>query len=307
MIRLSGFADEAAESLASQIEATKALGWQGIEARSIDGKNIHDLDEEAFEKAAQLLDAEGMAVNCFGSTIANWGVKADGEFGLELAKVQRAIPRMKRLGVSMVRIMSFAIDLDSQGRLLADQKRDLRFARLSELCGLLIQSGITPVHENCLNYGGIGWRRTLELLEAVPGLKLVFDTGNPCLTQDFEKPFPYPNQDAFEAWESLKHHVVHIHVKDGWREPDTGKEHYVYPGEGPCRVADILADCVGSGYQGWMTIEPHMAAVFHDASVHSPQEERRRVYIEYGRRFEDMLRGIGLTVKDGAAYRKDEL
>ena len=277
------------------------------EARSIGGKNIHDLDDGAFEEAAAKLEACGVAVNCFGSTIANWGVKADGDFSLELAKVQRAIPRMKRLGVSVVRIMSFAIDLDPQGRLLPDQKRALRFGRLRELCGLLIQAGITPVHENCLNYGGISWGRTLELLEAVPGLKLVFDTGNPCLTQDFEKPFPYPNQDAFEAWQRLKRYVVHIHVKDGWREPDTGKEHYVYPSEGPCRVKDILADCIAEGYEGWMTIEPHMAAVFHDASVHSPEEERRRVYVEYGRRFEDMLRGLGLTIKNGAAYREDEV
>lgn len=307
MIRLSGFADEAAEDLEGQIEATKALGWKGIEARSIGGRNIHDLDDAAFDAAARMLEAQGIVVNCFGSTIANWGVRADGDFGLELAKVRRAVPRMKRLGVSMVRIMSFSIDLDLQGKLLADQKRELRFSRLRELCGILLEAGITPVHENCLNYGGISWGRTLELLEAVPGLKLVFDTGNPCLTQDFEKPFPYPNQDAYQAWQKLKGHVVHIHVKDGWREPDTGKEHYVYPGEGPCRVRDILADCLASGYEGWMTIEPHMAAVFHDASVHSPGEERRRVYIEYGRRFEDMLRGLGLAVRDGAAFRKDEL
>ncbi|MDX9827028.1 MAG: sugar phosphate isomerase/epimerase family protein [Spirochaetia bacterium] len=301
MIRLSGFADEAADDIAGQIEVIKALGWKGIELRSVDGINAHDLSDQDFEAVRRALDKADIEVNCLGSTIANWGKKVDEDRVAAMAAVERAIARMKALGTKMIRIMSYAIDLDGQGRPLADQRLPERIVRLNEICGRFAAEGITPVHENCLNYGGMSWGHTLELLDAVPSLRLVFDTGNPSLTPDFSKPHPYPNQDAWESWQKLKSKVVHLHVKDGWRKPETGEEIYVYPGEGPSRVADVLADCLASGYSGWLTIEPHMAVVFHDASVQSPAERRKAVFIEYGRRVEAMLEDLGAKVADGVA------
>jgi len=301
VIRLSGFADEAADGIDGKIEVIKALGWRGIELRSVDGINAHDLPDKEFDLVCRALDKAGIEVNCLGSTIANWGKRVDEDFSLAMATVERAIARMKALGTRMIRIMSYAIDLDEKGQPLADQRFPERVSRLNEICGRFAAEGITPVHENCLNYGGMSWSHTLELLDAVPALRLVFDTGNPSLTPDFSKPRPYPNQDAWEAWEKLKSKVVHIHVKDGWRDPATGEETYVYPGEGPSKVAVILADCLASGYSGWLTIEPHMAVVFHDASVHSPAERRRSVFIEYGRRVEAMLEAQGAEVAGGSA------
>ena len=301
VIHLSGFADEAADGIDGQIEVIKALGWRGIELRSVDGVNAHDLPNNEFDAVRRALDKAGIEVNCLGSTIANWGKRVDEDFSLTMATVERAIARMKALGTRMIRIMSYAIDLDDQGRPLADQRFLARVSRLNEICGRFAAEGITPVHENCLNYGGMSWGHTLELLDAVPELRLVFDTGNPSLTPDFSKPYPYPNQDAWEAWERLKSRVVHLHVKDGWRDPETGGETYVYPGEGPSKVAEILADCLATGYSGWLTIEPHMAVVFHDALVHSPAERRRSVFIEYGRRVEAMLEAQGARVAGGSA------
>ena len=46
---LTGFADEAGKSLATQIKATKEIGWNAISARSIDGKSIHYLSEKDFK------------------------------------------------------------------------------------------------------------------------------------------------------------------------------------------------------------------------------------------------------------------
>ena len=104
----TGFADEAAKDLAGQIKATKELGWTNIESRAIDGVNIHDLPQDQFDRAADALDAAGIKINCFGSAIANWGKKITEPFDSSLAETERAIPRMKRLGTKLIRIMSFA-------------------------------------------------------------------------------------------------------------------------------------------------------------------------------------------------------
>ena len=44
----TGFADEASPSIDGQIEVTRALGWKNIEARQINGVNLHDVTEEVF-------------------------------------------------------------------------------------------------------------------------------------------------------------------------------------------------------------------------------------------------------------------
>ena len=105
---LTGFADEVSQDLKIQIKATKELGWNAIESRSIGGTNIHDLDDAAFETVCETLDAAGVRINCFGSTIANWGKKIDDPFEITLDEINRAIPRMQKLGTKLVRIMSYA-------------------------------------------------------------------------------------------------------------------------------------------------------------------------------------------------------
>jgi len=296
-MRLSGFADEAADGIDGQIEVTRALGWSFIEARSIDRVNIHDLPEPAFDEVRRKLDASGIRINCFGSTIANWSKGVDEPFEETLATVDRAIRRMQVLDVPYVRIMSYAILEDDRGRALADQKKEERFRRLREICARFLDAGITPVHENCFNFGGMSWEHSLEMLAAVPGLKLVFDTGNPGLTPDFRKPFPYPNQDARESYERLREHIVHVHIKDGKRDPETGKEQYFFPDEGVCAVATVVEDLLASGYDGDFSIEPHMAVVFHDANVSSSERARFENYLEYGRRFVRLLDEVRHRIK----------
>lgn len=304
-MRLAGFADEAEDTAEGQIRVTEALGWKWIEARNVGGVNVHDLPERDFEAFRSALEKAGIEVCCLGSSIANWGKSVDEDFAASLASARRAADRMEALGTRLVRIMSYAVLVDPEGNPLPDQKKHRRFERLRELCGVFTERGMTPVHENCFNYGGMGVENTRELLAEVPGLKLVFDTGNPALTPDFSKPRPWPNQDSWESWKALRDQVVHIHVKDGWRDPATGRETYVYPGEGPSRVRDILADCAARGYSGWLTIEPHMAVVYHDPTVSSPADARRAVYLEYGRRLEALLSGLGLAVRDGEARPGD--
>lgn len=288
---LTGFADEAAKDLAGQIRATRELGWSNIESRAIDGVNIHDLDDAAFDRAAALLDESGVKINCFGSAIANWGKKIDSEedFQKDLEQVERVIPRMRRLGTKLIRIMSYAVLKD---RKPDDQMEQERFRRVREIVKRFLDAGIQPVHENCMNYGGMGWPFTLRLLENVPGLKLVFDTGNPVFTLDRSKPEPHPYESAWEFYENVRDFVVYVHIKDAVRNAD-GSPAFTMCGDGLGDVERIVADLFKRGYDGGFSMEPHLAVVFHDASVQSSDEIRYSNYVEYGRRFESILRKVG--------------
>jgi sugar phosphate isomerase/epimerase len=278
----TGFADEAGADIETQIRATRELGWRHLEARNVGGRNIHDLPDDEFERVCARLEEAGIQVNCFGSAIANWGKRIDEPFDASLAEARRAIPRMKRLGTRLVRIMSFAVLKDREAD---DQMAEERFRRLRELRLLFTDAGLMPVHENCMNYGGMGWQYTLRLVENVPGLALVFDTGNPVFSDDRSKPKPYPKQSAWEFYRNVRDHVAYIHTKDGVWDEAENKSRFTHAGEGQGDVRRILADLIGRGYAGGISIEPHLAVVVHDPTVQTPDSVRYANYVEYGRRF----------------------
>jgi sugar phosphate isomerase/epimerase len=286
---LTGFADEAAPDIEGQIRATKELGWKSIESRNVDGVNIHDIPDEKFEEVAGTLEEAGVQINCFGSAIANWGKQITDPFDITVGEIERTIPRMQRLGTKLIRVMSYAV---LPGREADDQMEEERFRRMRMLLQTFTDAGITPVHENCMNYGGMSWRHTLRLIENVPGLKLVFDTGNPVFTDDRAKPKPYPKQSAWEFYMHVKGHVAYVHIKDGVWDPETGKTTFTFPGEGDGDVRRIVKDLLASGYDGGFSIEPHLSVVQHDESVVSPEEQRYNSYVEYGRRMERMVEDI---------------
>ncbi len=283
---LTGFADEAARSIEDQIRITKNLGWSYIESRNIGGTNLHDLSEADFDHVEKCLNQSGVRINCFGSAIANWATKLSDPFEQTLEKVNLAIPKMKRLGSKMIRIMSYP-----PAAIGEDQQEEERFRRMAEVCRLFSEAGLLAVHENCNNYGGLSAEHTLKMLAAVPDMKLVYDTGNPVFTQEFTSSNPEVMQNAWDFYAKVKAHVVYIHIKDGVRKD--GKTIFTYPGEGDGHVERIVKDLVESGYDGGISIEPHMAQVAHDASLNNQEVNSEEVYLEYGRRMEAMILKLG--------------
>ncbi len=294
---LTGFADEAAESIDGQIKVTQRLGWSRIEIRAVDGKNIHDLPGADFDRIIDKLKIAGVRANALGSNIANWGHDISEDFSVVLETVDRTIKRMKALDANLVRIMSWKVIRDKEGRAVKDQQKEDRFRRLREITSRFTDAGIVPVHENCATYGGMSWKNTLEMVKEVPGLKLVFDTGNPPLTEDFEKPWPYPDQSSWEFYSRVKEYIAHIHIKDSYRNLDTGEEVYCWPGEGGGDVKRILGSLKSTAYNGGLSIEPHMAVVYHNNSVKASEESRMANYVEYGKWLERLLGEIGINIE----------
>ena len=285
---LTGIGDEAGNSLDSQIQATRELGWQHLEARNLElpgfpKANLHDLPDSAFDLAVDRLNAAGVRVYCFGSTVMNWAKRVADPFDLTLAEVARCVPRMQRLGTRFIRIMSFKPG-DDEHRIPMQVCE-----RVREVTQRFHDAGLQPVHENCMNHGGMSWQHALELLDKCPGLKWLFDTANPVFNPDRSKAKPWPRQDAWEFWEHVRDHVAHIHIKDARWNPAKNDADYTWPGEGDGRVRDILKDAFARGYDAGISIEPHMVVVYHDAGATPDEAAQRANYVEYGRRLESLI------------------
>ncbi len=255
---LTGIADEAGALIDAQIKATRELGWKYIEARVVEAPG--------FPKG-------------------NIHDIPDAAFEIVQSKLEAA-----GIGV-FVRIMSFKPG-DEDTKI-----PPLVFDRVREVTKIFRDAGIQPVHENCMNYGGMGWPFTLQLLEKVPGLKLVFDTANPLLNADRTKSKPWPQQDPWEFYSRVKEHIVHVHVKDGVWVPAKKEADYKFPGEGDAQVRKILQDLFANGYDRGISIEPHMAVVFHDKDVKASPETQYDNYVEYGRRMTKLIEEVRTGLK----------
>ncbi|SFL56707.1 sugar phosphate isomerase/epimerase family protein [Halanaerobium salsuginis] len=294
----TGFADEAAASIDQQIAVTKELGWHYIEAREIDGVNLTDLSEAKFAEIAEKLAKAGVEINCFGSAVANWGKdpRFEDSFKRSLAELARAIPRMKQLGTKMIRGMSYGIPRD-----LGPQNPELEakiIASLKKMVKLCAEADLIYVHENCMNYFSQSYQHMEQLTRSInsDNFKIVFDTGNPLMADNRMGAEPYSKQTSWGAYQQLKDHIYYVHIKDGNFVKETAgifpEMNYTYPGEGNAEVKKILVDLLKNGYDGGLSIEPHMGAVYHETENLTEAEAKYNTYLEYGKRFMSLMTEI---------------
>ena len=301
MIQFTGISDEAGNALATQIQATRDLGWKHMEMRNVEvpgyaNGNLHDIPEPAFEQFTADLAAADLSIAAFGSSIANWASQITDPFEVTLERVERAIPRMRCLGTRFVRVMSYAVLKDESGADLPDQMDAERFRRLREIKSRFDDAGLIMVHENCMNYGGMSISHALRTLDAVPGLRWVFDTCNPLFNEDRDN--PGHQQDPWAFYQAVKPAISHIHIKDGIYDPIKKDCHYTLPGEGHGDVARIIGDAIASGYDGFLSIEPHTSVVFHSTGAPSTGDPEARAaeqyqsYLDYGRALEKLVASL---------------
>ena len=295
---LTGIGDEGANGIDGQIQAAHVLGWNCIEMRGVEvpgfkKDNLHNIPDEAFAIVERKLKDSGVGIYAFGSTIMNWAKTVETPFEVTLAEVRRAIPRMQRLGTKYIRVMSFK-PKDDEAVTPA-----VVFERVREVTNMFVDAGLQPVHENCMNYGGMSSQHALELLEKCPGLKWVFDTANPIFNADRRGLPPWKKQDPWEFWTQVRDHTAHIHIKDATWNPAKNDADYNWPGEGQGRVRDILQDALARGYNAGISIEPHMVVVFHDAHAQASNDDAMGAnYVEYGRRLERLIAEVRLELAD---------
>ncbi len=293
----SGFADEAGASIDVQIKATKEAGWKYIELRNIDGVNITDITDEAFDTVCQKLSDADIRVNAFGSNVANWGKNplVEADFVRSCEELRRAVPRMKALGVSYIRGMSFK----AAGVPITKENTAAILDKVKKLVEICEDSGIVYCHENCMNYFSQSYELMEQLSDAIPSkaFALLYDSGNQVYKDNKMGPQPYEKQTAWGMYEAMRDRIVHVHIKDGVpvRNEKTGEmtDHFTFAGEGNADLPRILRDLKARGYDGGYSIEPHMVVVYHeDAGREDKRREQFENYVAYAKKFEELFYSI---------------
>lgn len=279
-MKFSGISDEAGQSIEKQIQAHKELGWEYLELRNVDKEPIALMSDKKFDEVFEKVMASGLKVSCFASCIANWATEISGDFQKDVKELKTAIPRMHKFNTKYIRIMSWPNN--KQNPLSEEEWGKEAIRRMKQLVKIAEDGGIVLVHENCS-----GWGQTADhmviLAEEMnsPAFKLLFDTGNV---------IAHNSGDPFEFYLKVKPYIEYVHIKD-YTLLEDGSHRATYPGEGKAKVKEILKDLKESGYDGFISIEPHLASVVHEGKVGDP-EITYQTYITYGRKLMDIVKGL---------------
>ena len=256
-ITISGFADEIDPSLDKQIEVIKKLGISHIEMRGVDGKGLVEYPLDEVKKIKEKLDANGIKLSAIGSPIGKIQITDAFEEHFELFKHTVEIDKI--METPYIRMFSFFMPEGEE----PEKYKDEVFRRLGMFVEYAKQQDVVLLHENEKEIYGDVAVRCKEILDefACDNFHAVFDFAN----------FVQCKQDTKEAYEMLKPYISYIHIKDAMWE--SGK--VVPAGYGDGNVKEILADLIKNGYEGVLSLEPHLADFSGFSALEQGETEKK--------------------------------
>jgi len=242
MMKLAAFADEISPDLNEQIKVCRENGVTHFELRGVYGKNVLDFDAALRNEIRTKLRENGMGVISLGSPIGK--VKISDPWPPHFERFKIAVDAAEFFGAPLLRVFSYYPP--DGGDIL--QHRDEVLRRFEEKLKYLKGHPITLIHENEKGIFGAMGGPCIDLMKTIhsPQLRMAFDFAN----------FIQVGQKPLDCWPELKPYSVHIHIKDAILA--TGK--VVAAGKGDGQIEPILVDLKNSGYTGFLSLEPHLAA-----------------------------------------------
>ena len=273
---LSGFGDEIDPDPQVQIAVLQALGARHIEVRSAWGVNVVDLDDGQLSSLAQTLRAEGMAVSAVASPIGKVDVALDAQH--EVQRLRRVVRVAEALGTTSIRIFSF---FRADG-VAVSAIRDEVLVRMRLLADEAERAGVTLLHENEKDIYGDTPERVLDIVESVgsPALRVAWDSAN-----FVQVGVARPHDTGYDM---LRPHLDYLQVKDALAA--TGQ--VVPAGLGDGQVAETLTALRDDGYDGFASLEPHLAAAHELGGFSGPE-----AFGVAARAFAALIAPLGVTTR----------
>ncbi|WP_028552190.1 sugar phosphate isomerase/epimerase family protein [Paenibacillus sp. UNC451MF] len=250
---LTGFADEIDSNFKNQLYGLNELGIQYIEIRGVDGKNISKLSKNDVIEVRNQLSDFGIQVSSIGSPIGKIHIHED--FNSHLESFKHVIETAHTLSSPFIRIFSFYIPSGEDPALY----RDEIMTRLGIILEIAKGSGITILHENESHIYGDNAERCLDIMKTMKTdhFACAFDPANfiQCGTEVFPK-----------ALDMLRPYIKYVHIKDAIQDGRV-----VPAGIGVGRIEEVLSCLQADGYQGFLSLEPHLGKFKELAKYEYPE------------------------------------
>lgn len=246
MIRISAFADEISPDLDEQIAVLRDAGIGHLDLRSVAGTNVLDLSDHQVWEIKRRLDQGGIRVAAIGSPLGK--VPIDSPPQEDMLRLDRAIALAGVFETPFIRIFSFYPPADAAAAPPPSQYRDQVLARLRAMTARAAEAGVILTHENEKDIYGDTIGRYVDLLQSIgdPHFRAVLDPAN--FIQCEQTPYP-------DAYQAVRPWLRYVHVKDALPSGEV-----VAAGEGASDWPALLESLRTSGYDGFLSLEPHLQA-----------------------------------------------
>lgn len=251
--QLTGFADEIDPDPAKQIETLRSEGLQHLELRGAWDKNVLKLSDDEINQLKRMLDGAGIAVSSIGSPIGKSDISD--AFEPHLGEFRRALAVARAFGAPFIRIFSFYLPEGND----PSSHRDSVLERVGALVRETEGTGITLLHENEKGIYGDTPARCHDLVSSInsPALRIAWDPAN--FVQVGVAPFT-------DGYALLRPFIAYLHVKDAVAE--TGEITVAGDGDGQWR--ETLTSLQDDGFEGFCSLEPHLAMAGHAGGFSGP-------------------------------------
>jgi sugar phosphate isomerase/epimerase len=258
MWTLSGFSDEISPDFTEQCEVVTGLGMTHVEVRSAWDVNILDLSPEQLEKVKKTLSAYELKVSSIGSPIGKIAVTDD--FAPHLERMRHAAEVARLLDAPYIRIFSFFIPAGDDPA----AHRNEVIERMRALTRVAEEADLILLHENEKEIYGDVPSRCLDIVRSVgsPHLRLAWDAAN--FVQVGVRPYT-------DGYAMLRPHLEYVQIKDALAADGT----VVPAGEGDGEVARTVRALRHDGFDGFFSLEPHLARAHATGGFSGPDGFRR--------------------------------
>jgi len=245
---ISAFGDEIADDFEAQLKYLSELNIGMIDVRGAWGVNCSMFTDEHIDKINALLEQYGIKVACMGSPIGKSPIQED--ISMESDRLCFIAGVAKKLGTKNIRMFSFYPEGDVTPEVMQDA-----IQRLQTLTDIAEELDVQLLLENEKELVGDLPERCLEILKTIdsPRIRLIWDPANfvQCGAEN----------QVDEWWDELSPYIAYIHVKDALLSDGTVKP----AGEGDGQLLELLQKLHETGYDGVLSLEPHLAIAGHSS------------------------------------------
>ena len=230
--------EEPAETLKRIYKEIKAVGIRAVDISTI------DLQFGGEAAVLEALATNELTCSCYLAFISAPGVDQEGQEAA-IRQGKESVDKTLRLGSGLMMFVPFqyqaAAKKYDRGQ-MAQRFVDV----LQPVVEYAKERGVTVGIEDAphLDFPMCTAGELRFLLEAVPGLKLIYDTGNMC----------FCGEDPLSFYEGLFRYAVHGHAKDICKDSD-GKPMECPHGQGIVDFQGIFQQMERDGFDGYMAVE----------------------------------------------------
>jgi len=245
-MRLAVFTDEVSQDLDKALKLATRYGADGVELRSVWNTPVAQLSEEQVSRLRGALDKADLQCAAIASPVFKCELDDDAAIAEHLQYLRNCLGIAKHLETRIIRLFTFWKHGPSAPVWEKIKEKFRPAIPIAEEAGAIL--GLENEASTYIATAAEAKRFIEEM--GSPAIKVVWDPCNEIYAEEGITPFP-------DAYKLVAPWVVHVHVKDGRRDPKTNEPHVVCVGEGVVDWKGQFRTLLSRQYDGYVSLETH--------------------------------------------------